>query len=62
MDNLQEKNGHKSDKGAKRAPAYCLIELAIFAFVGVTFLIGVGKILEPYLSNLANSMFGMGLK
>lgn len=48
-------------KRVKRRPS-CLLEAIIFATLSMVTLAGVRTILGPYLDNLFDSIFGMGLK
>ena len=51
----------KEKKPSPRRPS-CLLEGILFFVLLVATLAGLGTILAPYLDNLLNSVFGMGLK
>ena len=48
-------------KNDERRPS-CLLEAVLFVALFVATLAGLGAILGPYLDNLFQSVFGMGLK
>ena len=62
MDEYEKKlEQFKQGEKFERQPS-CIVESLLFVVLFITTLVGLVSILGPYLSNLANSVFGMGLK